>query len=164
MNNLKTNLLYLPMISVLLATALARPMAAEQPLPFHGSLPGSETTEVLDPLLFVNGSGGGNITHLGRVTASWDRVGLLTDGTLTASYHFISANGDSLFVESIGQADLEMAPDIHVVEIGTITGGTGRFEGATGSLRIERIVVLTGPDTDTTSQSFDGVIVLLHGS
>ena len=55
------------------------------------------------------------------------------------------------------------APNIHVVETATITGGTGRFTGATGTLSIERIVVITGPDTDVTSQWIDGYIVMDHG-
>jgi len=77
--------------------------------------------------------------------------------------HFTAANGDKLFVESAGQADLSV-PDVHVVETGTVTGGTGRFEGATGTIAIERVVTFTGPTTDTTTHVMEGTIVLPNGN
>ena len=163
MMNLKKSLLSLPIAAIMINAAIADPAAGGRELPLHGSVPGPEVSQAAFPLLFVEGAGAGNVTHLGRVTATWEREGSLIDGTLTATYVFTAANGDSLFVESVGQADLLMAPDIHVLETATITGGTGRFTGATGTLSIERIVVITGPDTDMTSQWIDGYIVMDHG-
>jgi hypothetical protein len=137
---------------------------SQQGVPFHGSFAGGESFEVQFPLLLVDGSGTGNATLLGYFTAAWNREGSLLDGTLVATYHFVAANGDSLFAESIGQADNTISPpDIYVLEVGTITGGTGRFAGSTGSFTLERVVVLTGPDTDTTSGSFDGTIAIARG-
>jgi hypothetical protein len=163
MKNITKTLLYLQMAAMLMTAALAGPSAPMKEIPFRGSLAGDESFEVQVPFLLINGSGTGNATHLGHFTATWDREGFLPDGTLIASYHFIAANGDSLFIESIGQADDSLSPNIHVVEIGSITGGTGRFAGATGSFTLERVVVLTGPDTDITSHSFDGTIVIAKG-
>jgi hypothetical protein len=44
-----------------------------------------------------------------------------------------------------------------VVEEHTITGGTGRFAGATGSFTLERLVSTV---TGVTDGSFDGSILL----
>ena len=111
------------------------------------------------PLLFVDGAGQGKITHLGRLTATWHREGSLIDGSQTASYEFKAANGDSVFADSIGQAVI--TPEgISVLEAATITGGTGRFAGATGSFSIKRLVVETAENATTTTQEIDGKIVL----
>jgi hypothetical protein len=160
MKSIIKTVLYLQMAALLVTAALAGPAAGKKELPFRGSFRGLESFAVEPPLLLINGSGTAHATHLGHFTATWDREAFLADGSQTASYHFIAANGDSLFVESIGQADLTLAPDIHVVELGTITGGTGRFAGAMGSFTLERVVVLTGPDSDTVSGSFEGTIVM----
>jgi hypothetical protein len=69
---------------------------------------------------------------------------------------FIAANGDRVFTELLGQGTPTETPGIsHIEEINTITGGTGRFVGATGSFIMERLVDLT---TGSTSGSFNGTI------
>ena len=57
-----------------------------------------------------------------------------------------------------------------VTETHTITGGTGRFAGASGSFTLVRLAVFTGePDgsglfaTAATEGSFEGTIVLAKG-
>ena len=154
---------FLQLAVLLLAAAAIQASASPQGVPFSGTLDGEETFEVAFPDLTVDGDGVGHASHLGRFTATWHREGSQLDGSLNATYEFTAANGDKLFVESVGQADLSMLPNIHVVETGTITGGTGRFEGATGTLAIERIVVPTGPDTSTTSHEIEGTLVLATG-
>ena len=163
MNTITKTSVYLQITALLLTTAFAGPVAGDKQLPFRGSLPGDEISELPFPLFFVQGSGTGNAAHLGHFTAIWEREGSLIDGSQTASYHFIAANGDSLFIESVGQADMTLAPDIHVVEIAIITGGTGRFTGATGTFMIERVVVVLADFHTTTSHSFEGTIVLNKG-
>jgi len=149
---------------VLVAGVLARASASGQAVPFRATLDADEVATFDSPVHFtVEGEGVGHATHLGRFTATLHRDGNLVDGTLTASYEFTAANGDKLFVESVGQADLSV-PDVHVLETGTITGGTGRFEGATGTISIERVVTFTGPTTDTTTHVMDGTIVLANGN
>ena len=55
--------------------------------------------------------------------------------------HFIAANGDSLFTELIGQGYPTENPDVTlVVNAHSITGGTGRFAGATGGFISQRLV------------------------
>jgi hypothetical protein len=72
------------------------------------------------------------------------------------SAHFIAANGDSIFTEIIGQGNpIEGSDFSFIVETNTITGGTGRFAGATGSFTVERLLNRV---TGVTSGSFEGTI------
>jgi hypothetical protein len=105
----------------------------------------------------VDGSGTGIATHLGRFTVTWEVTVNLVDRSGVGSFHFIAANGDSIFTEIVGQAESTDTPGVsRIVEINTITGGTGRFAGATGSFILERLLDPTG----FTSGSFKGTIVL----
>ena len=71
---------------------------------------------------------------------------------------FVAANGDSIYTVGTGQATPTGEPNVfHVVENMTITGGTGRFAGASGNFTTDRIVDLS---TGITSGTFSGTIVL----
>ena len=84
-------------------------------------------------------------------------VDLLTHETFGSSV-FTAANGDSLTTDITGLGTPTANPDVHsIVEDHTITGGTGRFAGATGSfIRTYLLNIVTG----VTSGSFDGTIVI----
>jgi hypothetical protein len=149
---------YLQMTVLLLTAALASSAAAENEVPFRGSIHGVEIADVQFPLLFVDGSGSGNATHLGRFTLTYElEVNLITHETSGSSV-FTAANGDSLSTEIEGLGTPTENPDVaSVVEVHTIAGGTGRFAGATGNfIRTYFLDLVTG----VTSGSFDGIIVL----
>jgi hypothetical protein len=150
--------LYLQMTALLLTAALAGPAAAAKGVPFHGTIQGIEIADVQFPKLFVEGSGSGRATHLGRFTMTYElEVDLLTHETFGSSV-FTAANGDSLTTDITGLGTPTENPDVHsIVEVHTITGGTGRFAGATGSF-IRKY--LLNPVTGVTSGSFDGTIVI----
>ena len=146
----------LAMATMFLTAALVGPAAAKKEVPFHGSLQGVETEEFHGTTVLLDGSGTGIATHLGRFTVTWEGTVNLLDASGTGSFHFIAANGDSIFTQDVGQAEPTDTPGVvRVVEINTITGGTGRFAGATGSFTLERLVDLT---TGVTSGSFNGTI------
>ena len=69
----------------------------------------------------------------------------------------VAANGDMLFTTIVAQGTPD--PDTpgvqRIVEIHTITGGTGRFAGAQGSFTVIRLVEGA---TGVTSGSFEGTI------
>ena len=159
--NMKTimkTVLYLQMTAVLLTVALAGPAAVGKPVPFHGSIQGLEIADVQFPRLFVDGSGSGRATHLGRFTVTYElEVDLIAHETFGSSL-FTAANGDSLATDITGLGTPTENPDVHsIVEVHTITGGTGRFAGATGTfIRTYLLNLVTG----VTSGSFDGTIVL----
>jgi hypothetical protein len=157
MNTILKSLLGLHMTAMFLTVVLAGPAAAKNQVPFHGSLQGVESGEVQGTTLVVEGSGTGIATHLGRFTVTWDVTVNLLNGSGSGSFHFIAANGDSLFTEGVGQAEPTDTPGvILIVEINTIAGGTGRFEGATGSFTLKRLLDPTG----FTAGSFKGSIVM----
>jgi hypothetical protein len=151
--------LLLPLL--LTSTTFATAAAAEKQWLLKGSLQAVETYELDFPTLYVDASGSGHATHLGRFTVSYQAiVHLSPDGTGTASVsaHLVAANGDSLFAEGSGQGAPTATPNINrIVELYTITGGTGRFAGASGSFTVERLVSLA---TGVTSGTIDGDIVI----
>ena len=140
------------LIAVLASSALA----SEQ-VPFRGSLAAVETDVVQGGTLIIDGSGVGNATELGRFTMTFhaeaDLGTLIAVGTAT----FVAANGDTLSTSFVGQGTQTPDPNVFTVEeVETITGGTGRFAGATGSFTLERVVNLV---TGVSSGSFCGTIL-----
>ena len=154
------NNIYLPMAAVLLTAALhGRVLAAEKLVPFSGSLQAQESSVFQGPppgTLLVDGTGGGIATHFGRFTLTWKFTVNLADGTGSGPVHFNAANGDDIFTTAAGVSEPTSTPGVfHIVEIHTITGGTGRFANAKGSFIVDR---LTDLNTGLTSGSFHGTI------
>lgn len=144
---------------VLVSAAFASSAVAQQQLPFKGTLAGVETYQIEPPnTLVVNGTGSGNATHLGVFTVEYEITVDLVTGAGNAAAHFVSANGDSLFCEGYGQSTDTAVPGVvMIVEAYTITGGTGRFAGATGAFTVQRVVDL---GTGVTSGRFEGDIII----
>jgi hypothetical protein len=143
----------------LLATLTGIALAEKKELHLKGTMQAVETLDFTNfPIMTSTASGSGNATHLGRYTLNFEvEVNLITiAGTGTA--HFVAANGDSLYAVGTGQATPTNAPDVfNIVENYIITGGTGRFAGASGKFTTDRIVDLT---TGITSGTISGNIVL----
>ena len=128
-------------------------------VPFKGRLEGSSTITFDPPpssFFAVLLEGTGNATLLGRFAlVAPHRVDTRTGGAI-GSLAFTAANGDVLTADFTGASGPTATPNVFaIVETATITGGTGRFAGATGSFIIERLVDL---GTGLTSGSFDGTI------
>jgi hypothetical protein len=71
-------------------------------------------------------------------------------------YQFVAANGDTLTGLFTGISTPTATPGVNeIVETASITGGTGRFAGATGDFTVERLF-----DTATllTIGAFEGTI------
>ena len=150
------------MAVLFLGGAVAGPAAAEPKgetqVPFSGSLQAHEAVVSEDPgISFVtDGSGDGIATHLGRFTLTWEFTVILADGTGSGPARYIAANGDQIFMTAVGQSEPTATPGVfHIVEIQTITGGTGRFAGAQGSFIVDRLI---DEATGLTSGSFHGTI------
>ena len=144
-------------LAAIFATVLfANTVPAGQQVPFNGSWVSHETYDVQFPVMFVHGTATGYATRIGRYTATYEeQVDLLT-GSSVGAITVVAANGDVIFATQTGQGDPTPDPDIFsIVEVSTITGGTGRFAGATGTFTIERLVSLS---TGDSSGSFSGTI------
>jgi hypothetical protein len=137
--------------------SLAGSVAAAEEVPFKGSLEGVVTITPLDPpfaSVLIEGMGYG--TQLGGFTLRIPHIVNLATRTGGGSYEFTAANGDTLIADFDGQASLTATPGVlSIVETATIIGGTGRFEGATGSFTAER---LFDTATGLTTGSFEGTI------
>jgi hypothetical protein len=141
------------------ALVVAASMSKERPL--KGSFKAVETAQSDQSdlsILHVTATGSGKATQLGQFTVSYrDDVNVET-GAGTGSAEFVAANGDSLFAEGSGQAAFTETPGVVKVVLSyTITGGTGRFANASGTLTVER---MASPATGETSGTMNGQIVL----
>ncbi len=146
-----------------LAAPVAAGAAAGHEVPFKGSLEGVETTTSVDPgpppVAHILGEWTGNASHLGRYTLENPHTVNLVTRNGVGTFAFTAANGDTVTADEIGHADVVSgtppAAILSIVEHTTITGGTGRFAGATGSFTVERMLDQT---TGVTTGSFEGTI------
>jgi hypothetical protein len=145
-------------LAVVVVLGLTGPVAAGDQVPFKGSLEG-DVTEAFDPatgLVNVDIDAAGAATQLGRFTLDIPHVVNPATRTAVGTYQFTAANGDTLTAEFTGIATPTAVPGVlYIEETATITGGTGRFAGATGSFTVERLFdTIAG----TTVGSFEGTI------
>jgi hypothetical protein len=144
-------------LAALAVLGLAGPVAAQKAVPFKGSLEGVfTTTSFAFPFVSILGEWTGNATHLGRFTVENPQTVNVLTHRESGSFEFTAANGDTVTADESGQGFLTETPGVlSIVEHATITGGTGRFAGATGSFTVERLLDMV---TNTTSGSFNGTI------
>ena len=127
-------------------------------IPFKGTLQSHESYSTIFPTMFVTATGSGEATLLGQITVNYQTKVNLSDLSQSGSLSLAGIDGDSLLAKGVGQAIEDRTPGrFSVVEIYTITGGTGRFARASGTLTLKRRVSVTG---GITSGSFEGYIVL----
>jgi hypothetical protein len=139
-------------------SAHAHPLSG---VPFRGSYQQTETGEPQSPTtLIVTGTAVGTATQLGQYTMTFTALVDLAAGTGVGDNIFVAANGDRLFCTSNGQVTPTAEPGVlSITDSFIITGGTGRFEGATGNFSGVRLL---NAATGTSSGSFDGTINLVH--
>lgn len=144
---------------VLASTTFAAPAAGERQLLLKGSLEATETHLVTPPTMLVDATGSGNATQLGSFTMSFQgEVFLPTLFAASESITVVAADGSSILGEGSGQGTLTGTPGIvSIVETYTITGGTRRFAGASGSFTVERLVDRA---TLASAGTIQGIIVL----
>lgn len=144
-------------LATLVVLGLARPAPAGEQVPFKGSFEGDVTVKPLaPPLLQVDVESMGKATQLGQFTLDIPHIVNPANATAIGSYVFTAANGDTVFADFVGQATPTATPGVlYIVETVTITGGTGRFAGATGSFVSERLYDRVA---GTTTGYFEGTI------
>ena len=127
-------------------------------LSFKGTIQSNETYSTVFPAMYVTANGSGESTQLGPFTVSYHIEQNLLDLSQTESVDFAGTNGDSLQAKGVGQAIEDRTPGMfNVVEIYTITGGTGRFTGASGTFTLKRLVSIT---VGIASATFEGYILI----
>jgi hypothetical protein len=146
-------------------------IAAAAAMPFKGEASGDVVGIPVKgtSLYAVNLSGTGKATEMGEfaVVASHTTdgaTGAITAGLIT----FAAKNGDTLTGTYAGQEFPTDSPDMAIVEATlTITGGTGRFRGASGTVPFTAVVTIEeitkkGVFIETFEASFDGRLTLPH--
>jgi hypothetical protein len=128
-------------------------LAAES-VPFKGNLEGTQTVTIVQPgVAEVDGQATGTATLLGRFAVKFPHTVTFATGSGNGTYTFTSANGDTLTADFTGTA--QQGAIVSIVEIAVITGGTGRFAGATGGFTVQRQFVQS---SGITTGSFEGTI------
>ena len=152
------------LLFVLAGAVFAAPTAEKEHVRIKGTLHAVEVA-VFGPngSVISNATGSGKGSVLGNFTYSFT-VAISPTSTGILYYHFVAANGDSLFSSGPG-VGTDVGPNMgHVVETHTITGGTGRFAGASGNITIERLVTWTcecSGGIGTSYGTFTGDIVVV---
>src|SRR3954447_26532309 len=116
-------------------TLIGTATAGKPLVPFRAQSTGTVTTLGFDPelgIISTRAEGRGEATHLGRITVTGDvAVYVLTPtGIAIGNWTYETANGDKMFAHMVGSGG---ADPLHGIGTFTITGGTGRFRGASGT-------------------------------
>ncbi|HEX6129752.1 MAG TPA: hypothetical protein VF071_12090 [Candidatus Limnocylindria bacterium] len=136
--------------------AVAAPVAARDEVVFRGRLDGTVMVTPLDPpLASVHIEASGNATQLGRFTLEIPHLVNQAARMGSGTYVFTAANGDTLTATFTGLATLVEPGVLTTHETAVIIGGTGRFEGATGSFTADRTFYVA---TGVTVGTFEGTI------
>jgi hypothetical protein len=138
---------------------------AEDQVPFKGVEAGGLTGGAFNfPIATILCVAEGEATHLGHFT----KVGIIRIdvtsatgiGAVTEIFTLTAANGDVLFLTGTGDAPPPSAHPVTLLNV-TVTGGTGRFEGATGEwVEVSRFAnaFTPGGGTDPYVAAIEGTI------
>jgi hypothetical protein len=146
-------------LAVLAVVGFFSSTAAREGVPFKGCLSASYTVTVNPPIGTFEGGGEGRATQLGRFTFEFPHTVNFgnTPPLGIGIYTFTAANGDTVEADFTGFST-PLAPGyVLVEEEAVITGGTGRFAGATGEFSIVRLVDQVNGET---IGCFEGTISL----
>ena len=156
MKTIIKSVLYLQMTALLATAALAGPAAPGKQLLFKGTSSGVVTAVGFDPvagIAYTQVVGSGQATQLGRFTVTGDVAADVVTGIPIGTWTLTAANGDMLFL-AMGGHGIDAT---HGFGAFTVTGGTGRFQGATGYY--EQIITFAVPLGTSDIISYTDVIV-----
>ena len=124
-----------------LAPAGALGKAGGTDRPVKGTTSGTVTGTLTSPLgITVDLTG--NVTHLGKFSVHVDAVGVISGGEVVVDGPFtaVAANGDQLTGTTTLTTPLSQLSEVHTTTgLLTITGGTGRFSDASGTLTSQNL-------------------------
>jgi hypothetical protein len=158
---MRGNLRKVSLIVVLWVAAVIPGLAAE--VPFKGKFSGQAISAVptTDPaVLLITTASNGNATLLGDSTIVSPHLSNLITLEVDGTQTFTAANGDTLTASFTGQFSPVEGGFLAASIDCTITGGTGRFAGASGGYTFD---ILFDPATLTNVSVIDGTIVLPNG-
>ncbi len=134
--------------------ARAKSGAGVHYVPLKGDLVWTEITFLglcTESSVHIGLAGTGTISHLGRTTVVQSHCFNPSTGEYTAGVMTLTAaNGDQVFTTYAGERTSEAQAEVQF----TITGGTGRFEGASGGGVLSVQII----SSDLVLGTMDGVI------
>ena len=113
------------------SAAVAKPGGTDRPIAAKES--GTNVIDLASGAFVIDVAGARS--HLGKVTAHYTGVATPTGPntiSISGSSVEIAANGDKLYATLSGSATLDAAFNAEGTVVNTFTGGTGRFENASG--------------------------------
>ena len=147
------------LLMVLSATAA---LAQVNNFQIKGAFDGRDVDVVQGGTLLGNNSCAGTASYIGRFTfTAKATVDLATGLSSGGGIQLVTANGDTIYGSFVGRGvPPSDTPNLgHIIELVTITGGTGRFRGATGAFTMDRLIDLTTlPVYASTSGTLKGTI------
>ncbi len=128
---------------LLLVVLLGGAVRADDCVPFRGTWQGQtvSATPVAENVVLVVASGSGEATHLGHFQMTSPHLTYLDTFAVEGTQVFTAANGDTITATITGQFVPNAQGSLEGTLTGIITGGTGRFEGATGSYAFHIVAV-----------------------
>jgi hypothetical protein len=147
-------------LALALASLAPSAVQAASEVPFRAIWETQISIAPLEPPLFaVSGLGVGKALHLGAMSAqSITEVVNLATGEGAASYRFTAANGDEVLITFVFLA-IPTSPTAFSIEgVWQVTGGTGRFEGASGSGTYIGQAEFVGPADAVGTFALEGTI------
>jgi hypothetical protein len=131
----------LALAALLIVTSASTVLAEVQTVPFKGTFDAHDAGVVQFPTLLLNGSGAGTASQLGRFTFTYTTKVDLTNALSSGVIQLVAANGDVINGVTVGRGEpTETLNVTHVLQLVTITGGTGRFLGATGAFTSDALL------------------------
>src|SRR5262245_46133439 len=144
-------------LAALTTMGLIGSAAAAEQVTFSGRMEGSEEQRsVVLPLLHTTTIASGQATLIGKYTFTMPRGVNLVRRAGSGTFEFVAANGDTLVGTDTGQATPTETPGVLSIEEDLIiTGGTGRFEGASGAIMVHRLYDRVA---NWTTGTFEGTV------
>jgi len=127
-------------------------------LPISGTMQSTEAYDLKFMTMSVNANGSGTATQTGQFTIAYQGKVDFSDLSTTESARLTASNGDRIDLTGVGQATQSTTPSIfNIVQIYKITGGTGQFAGASGTITLNRIFNIA---SGLSSSTFEGYILV----
>ena len=127
-------------------------------LPINGTMQSTEIYQLKSVTMSVNANGSGTATQIGQFTLAYQEKVDFSDLSTTELAHLTVMNGDRIDLTGVGQTTESNIPSIfNIVQIYKITGGTGQYTGASGTITLKRIMNIS---SGLTASTFDGYILL----
>jgi autotransporter adhesin len=133
--------LVLAVVAMSPAAAMGAAKGTDRPL--KGTSTGTNTVNLVTGAATNESSG--HLSHLGAVTGTGVQTITLTGPntfSFTGAGTTVAANGNKLFATTSGTGTLTSTGSAMATTVNTITGGTGRFAGASGTFTVTSVSTL----------------------